>query len=52
MLENLTGHWLFYTSGYLQTLGLGLVISNSLNMAANGDQAIDKKDAPAPEAAA
>jgi len=45
-------HWLFYTSGYLQTLGFGLVISNSLNMAANGDQAIDKKAAPAPEPAA
>lgn len=33
-------HWLYYGAVYLQTLGLGLVISNSLNMAANGDKAL------------
>ena len=36
-------HWLGYSSAYLQALGLGFVVANSLNMAANGDQAIDKK---------
>ena len=40
-------HWLFYASAYLQTLGLGLVLSNSLNLAANGDRAVDKAAAPA-----
>lgn len=44
-------HWLYYASIWLQTLGLGFVISCALNMAANGDVAIDAATA-APAAAA
>ena len=44
-------HWLGYSSAYLQTLGLGFVVANSLNMAAHNDNAIDKKTAPAEPAA-
>ena len=32
--------WLYYGAIFLQTLGLGLVMSNSLNMASNGDKAL------------
>lgn len=35
-------HWLYYAAIYSQALGLGLVLSNSLNMAANGDKAMPK----------
>ena len=43
-------HWLGYSAAYLQTLGLGFVVANALNMAAFGDLAIDKKVAAEPAA--
>jgi hypothetical protein len=39
-------HWLYYCAVFLQVLGLSLLTACSLNMAANGDVATDKK-APA-----
>lgn len=37
-----TSHWALYASVYMQSLGLGLVLANALNMAANGDNAMPK----------
>ena len=41
-------HWLYSSSVYLQAIGLAFVIVCSLNMAANGDVAIDKKPETTP----
>jgi hypothetical protein len=38
-------HWLYYCTLFLQVLGLSLFTACSLNMAANGDVAVDKKAA-------
>jgi len=36
-------HWLYYCTLFLQVLGLSLLTACSLNMAANGDMAMDGK---------
>ena len=40
-------HWLYYCTLFLQVLGLSMLTACSLNMAANGDVAHDKKKAVA-----
>ena len=41
-------HWAYYTTGFLQVLGLAMLTANALNMAAHGDVAMDaKKPSPA-----
>jgi len=39
-------HWAYYTTGFLQVLGLSMLTACSLNMAAHGDVAMDAKKAP------
>jgi len=41
-------HWLYSSSVYLQAIGLAFVTVCALNMAANGDVAIDKKGESTP----
>jgi len=41
-------HWLYYTSLFLQALGLSLLTACSLNMAAHGDVAFDALAKPKP----
>ena len=43
MLTFTEPHWLYYCTLFLQVLGLSLFTTCSLNMAANGDVAMDKK---------
>jgi len=45
-------HWLYYSSLFLQILGFSMLTACSLNMAANGDVAMDKKPSAAAVAAA
>ena len=41
-------HWLYYTSLFLQALGLSLLTACSLNMAAHGDVAFEALANPKP----
>ena len=45
-------HWMYYASVYCQTLGLSMYAANVVNMAAHGDEAIDKGAEAAPLAPA